>query len=312
VSKELKIGLIALVAGVLLYYGFNYLKGTDILDNTNRFYVEYDNTDNLGVGSAVKINGVKVGRVNNVVFQPESNNVLVELEIQGNIQLGDSTVAEMTNDGLLGGKAIVLMRKKYEAYLEPGSKLIPKVDKGLSEVLESGQQITDNIQITIRRINEILLGMEGFGESLTRAVQNMDTVLTDVRVILETNDVKIDSTVSAINSMVVRLDNSIEPLSRTMQNMESLSDSLKNTEFRQTVAKTNQLLDNLNATIDSLKHEQGTLGRLMKDDSLYNNLNKTLTDLDKLLIHFNNYPKDFMAPFGRKHKKLRGIEPETN
>lgn len=309
-SKELKIGLIALVAGVLLYYGFNYLKGTDILDNTNRFYVEYENTDGLGIGSAVKINGVKVGRVSGVRFQPETNNVRVELDIQGNIELGDSTVAEMTSDGLLGGKAIILNRKKHERFLEPGDDLIPQVDKGLSEIIESAQPITDNIQITIRRVNEILLGMEGFGKSLTRAVQNMDTVLTDVRVILENNDQKLDSTFTAINHMVVQLDKSMEPLGRTLQNMETLSDSLKQTEFKQTVAKTNKLLDNLNATLDSLKTNEGTLGKLMKDDSLYNTLNKTMTDLDKLLIHFNNYPKDFMSPLGRKHKKLKGLKEE--
>ncbi len=309
-SKELRIGLIALIAGALLYYGFNYLKGTDVFANTNRYFVEYGNTDGLVVGSAVKINGVQVGRVSNVLFQPETNDVLVEIDLQGNVQLGDSTIAELASDGLLGGKAIVLNRKTHKAILEPGAYLIPRVDKGLSEILEQAQPITDNIQITIRRINEILLGMEGFGESLTSAVRNMDTVLVDVRGILEQNDAKIARAFDQLDSLVQNVNGAIKPLNSTMKNMEALSDSLKNSELKATIATSNELLKNVNNTLDSLTNNQGTIGKLISNDSLYQNLNKALVDLDKLLIHFNQYPRDFMKPLGRKHKKLEGLKDD--
>ncbi len=309
-SKEFRIGLIAIVAGVLLYYGFNYLKGTDIFAKTNRYFVEYDNTDGLTEGSVVKTKGVQIGRVSNVLFQPQKGNVLVELSIQENIELGDSTIAELTSDGLLGGKAIIIYRKTHKAALEPGSQLIAKVDKGLSEMLESAKPITDNIQVTIRRINEILLGMEGFGESLKSAVGNMDTVLMDIRFVLEQNDNKVEQAISKIDTIITDLGKSLKPLEATMKNLEVFSDSLKDTEFKATVASTNQLLKNINQTLDSLKNENGTIGRLMTDDSLYNTLNKTMLDLDKLIIHFNNYPKDFMGPLGRKHKKLEGLKED--
>lgn len=311
-SKELRIGLIALISGALLYYGFNYLKGTDVFANTNRYFVEYPNTDGLAIGSAIKINGVQVGRVSSVVFQPDKNNVLVELDLQGNIELGDSTIAELASDGLLGGKAIILNRKTHQAILEPGDYLIPVVDKGLSEILEQAQPITDNIQITIRRINEILLGMEGFGESLTHAVQNMDTVLVDVRHILEQNDSKIDSAFSKIDGMVGKIDASLEPLGIALDNMAAVSDSLKNSELKATIATSNKLLKNVNMTLDSITNSSGTIGQLISNDSLYQNLNKALVDLDKLLIHFNQYPRDFMKPLGRKHSKLEGLKDEGN
>jgi len=310
VSKEFRIGLIALIAGALLYYGFNYLKGTDIFNNTNRYFVEYENTDGLTEGSVVKTKGVQIGRVSNVLFQPEKGNVLVELDIQENIQLGDSTIAELTSDGLLGGKAIIIYRKTHKKTLDPGSTLIPRVDKGLSEMLESAKPITDNIQVTIRRINEILLGMEGFGETLKSAVGNMDTVLMDIRVVLEQNDNKVEQAISKIDTIITDLGKAIKPLEATMKNLEVFSDSLKDTEFKATVASTNQLLKNINQTLDSLKNENGTIGRLMTDDSLYNTLNKTMLDLDKLIIHFNNYPKDFMGPLGRKHKRLEGLKED--
>lgn len=309
-SKEFRIGLIALIAGGLLYYGFNYLKGTDIFADTNRFYVEYENTDGLTVGSIIKIKGVQVGRVSDVLFQPGKGNVLVELDLQGNIQVGDSTVAELTNDGFFGGKAIILYRKEHQKVLEPGAYLIPKVDKGISEMIESAKPITDNIQVTIREINEILLGMEGFGQSLNSAVGNMDTLMQSFRYLVEKNDTKINRSFNKVDSILIDLSKAMKPLEATMKNLEIASDSLKSVDFNTTIKSTNALLVNINSTLDSLKNEQGTLGKLMTSDSLYTNLNKTLVDLDKLIIHFNNYPKDFMGPLGKKHKKLEGLKED--
>jgi phospholipid/cholesterol/gamma-HCH transport system substrate-binding protein len=310
VSKEFRIGLIALIAGGLLYYGFNYLKGTDIFANTNRFYVEYENTDGLTVGSIIKIKGVQVGRVSEVLFQPEKGNVLVELDLQGNIQVGDSTIAELTNDGFFGGKAIILYRKKHKEMLDPGAYLTPQVDKGIAEMIESARPITDNIQVTIREINEILLGMKGFGEKLNSAVGNMDTLVLSFRYLIEANDDKINRSFNKVDSILIDLSKGLKPLEATMKNLEVASDSLKNVDFNETIQSTNELLANLNVTLDSLQNANGTLGKLMSEDSLYNNLNRTLMNLDKLIIHFNNYPKDFMGPLGKKHKKLEGLKED--
>ena len=310
-SKELRIGLIALVAGGLLYYGFNYLKGINVFSNTNRYFVEYDNTDGLTIGSAIKINGVQVGRVSSVLFQPETSDVLVELNLQGNIELGDATIAELAADGFLGSKAIILNRKTDKGLLTSGDYLIPTVDKGLSEILEQAQPITDNIQVTLRRVNEILLGMEGFGEELKSMVENLDKVLVNVNGVLEENDGKIAGTFSKVDSLVTNLNAAVVPMNQIMRNFESLSDSLKNSELKATIATTNSLLININSTLDSLTNAKGSIGKLISNDSLYQNLNKTVVDLDKLLIHFNQYPRDFMKPLGRKHNKLEGLKVEN-
>lgn len=306
-SKELRIGLVALIAGALLYYGFNYLKGTDVFANTNRYYVEYANTDGLVVGSSVKINGVQVGRVSSVSFQPEKNNVLVEVNLQANIELGDSTVADLANDGLLGGKAIVLKRKTVNGLLEAGDYLIPEVDKSL---FDQAQPTLDNIQVTITRVNSILEGMQGFGDDLKLTFKRLDTVLLGVNRVLTENDQKIDSAFTRMDDMIAGINESLVPLNATLENMQAVSDSLKNSELKATIATSNELLKNVNKTLDSLTNEKGTVGKLIANDSLYQNLNQVLVDLDKLLIHFNNYPRDFMKPLGRKHKKLEGLEEE--
>lgn len=309
-SKEFRVGLIALVAGVLLYYGFNYLKGTDVLSNTNRYYVVYEQINGLAPGSAINIKGVQVGRVSNIDFHQAEQEIIVEMDLQGDIKLGDSTVAELSSAGFLGGELIILHEKSIKGYFEPGDTLIANVDEGLSEILESAKPITDNLQITIRRINEILLGMEGFGESLKSVMGNLDTVLVEVKVIMSENDQKISGTFSKIDTLITNLNGAITPMGVAIRNLETVTDSLKNAELKATIDNTNALLIKLNSTLDSLTNNQGTLGKLMAEDSLYQNLNKAMIDLDKLLIHFNNYPRDFMKPLGRKHKKLEGLKEE--
>ncbi len=309
-SKEFRVGLIALVAGVLLYYGFNYLKGTDVLSKTNRFYVVYDHINGLAPGSAVNIKGVQVGRVSNIDFNQIDQEIIVEMDLQGDILLGDSTVAELSSAGFLGGEIIILHDKSEGAYFAPGDTLIAKVDKGLSELLESAQPITDNLQITIRRINEILLGMEGFGDTINITVGNVNKMVVEVTSALKRNNQRIDSIFVATNRLTTQLRKDMLPLGATMKNMEAVSDSLKNSELKATIANSNALLQNVNRTLDSLTNSNGTLGKLMSEDSLYQNLNRAMIDLDKLLIHFNNYPKDFMAPLGRKNKKLEGLKGE--
>ncbi|NND33242.1 MAG: MCE family protein [Saprospiraceae bacterium] len=309
-SKEFRVGLIALVAGVLLYYGFNYLKGTDVLTKTNRFYVVYDHINGLAPGSAVKIKGVQIGRVSNLDFNQEAQQIIVEMDLQGDIQLGDSTIAELSSAGFLGGEIIVLQDKSMGDFFAPGDTLIAKVDEGLSEILQSAKPITDNLQITIRRINEILLGMEGFGDTINTTVGNVNKMVVEVTSALERNNKRIDSIFLATTQLTRQLKKDMMPLGATMRNMEALTDSLKNSELKATIASSNALLMNVNNTLDSLTNSNGTLGKLMSEDSLYQNLNKAMIDLDKLLIHFNNYPKDFMAPLGRKRKKLEGVKEE--
>ncbi len=309
-SKEFRIGLIALVAGVLLYYGFNYLKGTDVLSKTNRFYVVYDHINGLAPGSAVNIKGVQIGRVNALNFNQQKQTIVVALDIEGDIQLGDSTVAELTSAGFLGGEIIILKEKMLSGRFQPGDTLIPKFDRGLAALLDKAEPITDNIQITIRKMNGVLTDMEGLGDTLKNSFGEMNKLISSVTKTLDGNKKQIDSSFVAINRLTNKLNEDLEPLKPMLENMAALSDSLNNSDFKSTISSTNALLKNLSSTLDTLKSEKGTLGRLMSDDSLYNNLNKTMVDLDKLLIHFNNYPKDFMGPLGKKNKNLKGIKQD--
>jgi phospholipid/cholesterol/gamma-HCH transport system substrate-binding protein len=172
VSKEFKIGVIAVASAFIFYYGFNYLKGIDFFSSTSGYFVLYNNVDGLAKSNPVIINGLTVGKVSNIKLLQKTQNILVELQIEEDIILGDSTVAELADTDLLGSKAVILRVGPLDNPIESGDTLIPYVDPGLEAYLEDVQPIADNINVAIIRISEILQGMEGVGEEFKSTVAN--------------------------------------------------------------------------------------------------------------------------------------------
>ncbi|MEQ8881508.1 MAG: MlaD family protein, partial [Cyclobacteriaceae bacterium] len=163
-SKEFKVGLIALVSGVMLYYGFNFLKGIDFFSPTNKYFAIYDNVDGLVEGNRVIINGYSVGRVTDISLMKNQDSILVKFDINENIQLNDSSMALLTSTDFLGTKGIVLTIGSSSNFIEAGDTLISYRDRGLEEILENATPVANNLNVTITRVNEILVGLKGSGE----------------------------------------------------------------------------------------------------------------------------------------------------
>src|SRR4051812_10002229 len=133
-TKEAKVGLLALVAGIMLYVGFNFLKGSNFFSPTNKYQVIYDNVEGLATSNQVTLNGVNVGRVSAIKLLTDKNNlILVTLEMSSDVVVGDSTKAVLASDGLLGGKSITLTLGPNSKVLESGDTLIGFKPKGFTE-----------------------------------------------------------------------------------------------------------------------------------------------------------------------------------
>jgi len=312
-AKEFKIGLIALAAGLTLYFGFSYLKGRDFLNNETSYYVVYPNVDGLTKSNPVVINGLTVGKVRNIqLLQDYNNQVIVELAINSEIILGDSTIAELSNADLLGSKAIVLKIGSIGIPLGPNDTLIALMDRGLAEYLDNVQPITDNLNVTIRRINEILLGLQGSGEKITSTITELEITLKGINGLLNENKEGFALVINSTNEVLSNVNNKINDLGPIFKKAEGVMDSLNNLDLSGTLIEVQDLMKALNSTVSAINQGQGTMGQLMVNDSLYNNLNQLLLDLDKLTLHFNQYPKDFLKPLGRKNKKMKGLESLDN
>ena len=304
-NKEFKVGIFAIGTIAMFYLGFNYLKGIDFFSRTNRYYVVYDNVGGLLKSNPVKISGFNVGRVAKIkLIQKEASSVVVTLDIDRDIILGDSAMA-ILDVSLLGDVAIVISVGDISKPLDPGDTLLARSDPGLTQMLvESTQPITDNLPATIANLNELLKDLHGTGDTLKMALASFTRTSDRLNYTLATNQKDIAEIVANFKTMSVNLNESVKDLKPLLSKLNIIADSLKNVELGQTVEKLNTLLDQASATAAALNNTESSLGKLMNEDSLYNNLNKTLLDLDSLLININTSPKHFFGPLGKSSKKI--------
>lgn len=304
-NKEFKVGLFAAITLVLLYFGFNFLKGIDFFSTTNKYYVIYDNIDELAVSNPVLVNGFAVGRVSHIsIMQKRQNKVLVELMIDSDIKMGDSTQAILNSD-FLGGKSILLSIGKVTTPLKPKDTLIAEVAKGMLDLLsETATPVADNVQTTLRKFNIIL-------DNLTKNSQQLDTIFLRLQATplllnrtLATANGSIEELAISFKSVAGNLNGTLTELKPVVTNFKIFSDSLKRMELNQTVRETKQTVEKLNAMMDKFGEGNSTIKKLMTEDSLYVNLNKLLMSLDTLAHHFDNNPKHFLAPLGKSKNKI--------
>lgn len=302
-SKEFKIGLITIIAGALLYYGFNFLRGSDLFSPSNRFYATYSNVAGLNVSNPIYFNGLPVGRVSGFELVQDKGYIVVSLDIDEGLMISKDASATLANDGLFGGKAIVLDVGTSQESAQPGDTLGSDMDEGM---LSQFEPVADNLNTTITKLNDLLDEL-----NKTDIRGTVDTLKYSIGTITnKVNRLGVEKVIASTDSLLMSVKNRSDQLQGVLASSQSLIDSLNEVPLAQTLEKVNESLDHVNQLLLAVQSEEGTVGKLLSNDSIYNNLNKLLVDMDELIIHFNNYPKDFMAPLGRKNKKLKGVSQE--
>jgi phospholipid/cholesterol/gamma-HCH transport system substrate-binding protein len=302
-TKEFKVGLVIAIAIAMLYFGFNYLKGIDFFSTTNKYYVIYDNSNQLAVSNPVLVNGFAVGRVSNIRMLTEMDNkVSVELEIESSIILTDSTKA-ILNSVLLEGRSIVLNIKQSKTKLKPGDTLQALIAKGMFDKVSEKLETVD-LQTTMLKLNETLNDLSNNSKQLDLILTNFQATPKLLNTTLITANGKINDLSGSFKSVAENFNGTLNELKPTLTNFKTLSDSLKMLKLNQTLTKTQQTISNLNQTLSRLNKGDNTMSKLMTEDTLYVNLNKLLRSLDSLAVHFNNNPKHFLAPLGKSKKKI--------
>ncbi len=300
------VGVFAAVAIVMLYFGFNFLKGIDFFATTAKYYAVYENVDNLQVSNPVRVSGFAAGRVSNItIIDNDKHSVLVEIDIDSKLKLGDSTKAILDGE-LLGGKYILLAIGKVTTPLKPGDTIRSEAAKGMFDVLtETAQPVAGNLQSTLRKFDVAL-------EGLTKNSQRLDSIFSKLQktpdilnMTLRNANGKIDVLSASFTDVSANLNNTLTELRPVIKNFGTLSDSLKRMQLNKTIAKTQQTLTSLNATLTRMQKGDNTVSKLMTEDTLYVNLNRLILRLDTLAKNFNNNPKHFLGPLGKSSSKIQ-------
>ena len=283
----------------LLYFGFNFLKGIDFFSVSNRYYVVYNNINKLTESNQVFLNGYAVGRVSDIAIQQSRNRVIVELEINSDIVITDSTVALLDGE-LLGGRFITL-RVSPGVALQKNDTILSDVAKGM---LDFAEPVAANMQTTLKNLNTIL-------DALAKNTKRIDTIFLR----LQTTPALLNRTLASANSNIDdlgitfksvagNLNGTLDELKPTLQNFKTLSDSLKLIEINGTLSKAQQSLVRINQALGKLSSGDNTASKLLTEDSLYVNLNRLLYSVDSLAQHFNKNPRHFLSPLGKSRKKI--------
>lgn len=305
-SKEVKVGIIGIVGLVFFYLGSNFLKGIDFFSPVNNYYAVYENVDGLIVANPVIVNGYTVGRVSNIrILQNQENRILVTMDIDEDLIIGNNSKATLSSNDFLGSKAIILSIGDINEPISDGDTISAEIDGGLSELLEKATPITDNLGITISRLNDILSSLRGSGDMITTTLDNLNDVLSNTNNLIESNESTITNTLDNLNNLTTDLSQKLEDINPIIEGANDMITTLNKVNFENTFNQIDILLTSMNGVFDDLESgEGGTLSLLLSDDSLYNNLNQTAYDLDKLLQHINENPKHFFAPLGKSRKKI--------
>lgn len=293
-SKEAKVGLLALVAGVILYLGFNFLKGYEVFSSTNKYYIVYNDIKGLTVSNPVMVNGLTVGRVAKIdLLTNKQNKLLVTIDVQNDVKVGNDTKAVLANTDLLGSKSIDLKIGNNTTLYEDGATLKGEVEKELTEVLAAkAMPIMTNLDSTIVKLNQIF-GDE-LGKSIGTTLHNFELASAGLNTIIAANQKNILAVTTNLAELSASLEQTEKQLKPVIAKLDNLADSLNNMELKQTVRNANDALKNVETITAKINQGEGSLGQLVNDKELYQNLNKASGNINKLLEDIQKNPKRYV------------------
>lgn len=303
VSNETKVGALTAIAITILVLGYNFLKGKDLFTSTTKYYAIYNRVDGLAPSNAITINGYRIGQVIGVNLIPEdSMRVKVTLEIKSEIKVGDSAIAKIFDADLFGSKAIelVLNSSKSKRILNNGDTLISEVQASIvSSVSKIVAPIKDKAENLIESLDSIFGGETG--ANLKGTIANLNAITTNFKNtskrldgIVSSQEKRLDVIFANVLSISTNLKNNNEAITATIQNLKSFSDTLAAVKIQQLVANAENALAQVNFITEKINKGEGSLGLLINDKELYNNLNKSSADLDALLKDMKENPKKYV------------------
>jgi phospholipid/cholesterol/gamma-HCH transport system substrate-binding protein len=310
-KKEAKVGLLGLVGIIILYFGFNYLKGSDLFSTTQTYKVYYKDVLGLEVSNPVTFNGVVVGRVLGLQPDYEKDMVEVTLAIKKEVKLSSNTTALLADDGLIGGKLVKLKILPGEK-IKQGQTLKSELEVGLMDMVQTKLDPTlKNVDSLTVTLTKVVSEFAQTGQALKILLASATTSTNGVNGIIANNSKNLSAITGNaavltqnLNTLTKSLDAQLKPI---LEKTGTFSDSLSQVKLGSTVNSLNATIRDLQGVVKGINEGQGTLGKLAGNDSLYVNLDKTAASLNMLLSDMKSNPRRYVhfSLFGGKDKSKK-------
>ncbi|MFK5857205.1 MAG: MlaD family protein [Bacteroidota bacterium] len=306
--KPIIIGISFIAAIAIFIWGFNFLKGTGLFNKETIYYASYERVNGLIKANPVVVNGLRVGQVKNVYFNPDmSGSIMVSMMLSTDLPIPDNSVARIFSSDLMGSKAVELVLGDSKVPIKKGDTLSSSVEAGLmaevnaqmAPIKNKAEDLMTSIDTLVtafqqifnesarKNLSESFLNIEKTLANLQNATSNIDTL-----VVVESS--RISSILINLDSLTLTLNENRADFTKIIQNFRVISDSLAEAEIPGTFVRINSLLEDVDVILAKVKNGEGTLGMLMNDDSLYLELNRSATALDSLINDVKNNPKKYV------------------
>lgn len=327
-SREVKTGLITIVTVVAFVWGFNYLKGKDFLSSQRKFYVVYTNVSGLMKANAVTINGLSIGQVDDIYFQPDNpDRIIVELSISNDISIPANSLARIYSADLLGSKGIDIILGNGTQYLQPGDTLDSNITMSLQEevnqmvqpVLRKAGDMMSSIDTVISALGDVFNNKTRENlirsiESLRITIKNIEKTSGSIDTLMNSEKKRLARIFSNVESISYNLRQNNDNLTKIISNASLISDTLAKSNLSQTIANLEKSMHNLASATDKINNGEGSVGLLLNDDELYNGLESSSKQLELLIKDIRLNPNRYVhfSVFGRSTKKNAPVtEPDS-
>ena len=306
INNEVKTGVLVLIGICLFIFGFSYLKSNDIFVTDRTFYAVYSDVEGVVNGTPVTVNGLPVGSIQKISFH-NGNKLLVKFRVENDIEFSINSLAQIYETGLIGGKALAIIpsndksRKAVtsdtlKSSIAPGlTDLVNKKITNLQVKIESMVMSADSVLFKINRVFD-----DSTRTNLRNSVSDFNYTIAELK-----------ETSSAINDIVKsnksRVDLTIENVSKISKDLSNITTSLTNSDLDITLANFKKSSDDLSLILSNINKGQGTISKLIVNDSLFNNLNDASRSIDLLLEDIRLNPNRYIhfSLFGKKNKPYK-------
>ena len=296
-TKEIKIALVAIVGILVMYFGINFLKGMNLFSTNNAYYMTFDDIQGLGASTPIYADGYKVGTVDGLEYDYKENGpIKVKVDINKDLRIPQGSKAEIVKD-LMGNLQVnLLLANNPRERVEPGGIIPGAVNGGM---MDKAANLIPVVEKMLPKLDSILTSVNALlaDPALAASLHNVETITSNLTVSTR----ELNMLMAGLNKQVPGM---VRKANGVLDNTNRLTANLASLDVQGTLNKVNQTLESAHQFTEKLNSNQGSLGLLMNDTKLYDNLTSTMSHADSLVIDLKAHPKRYVhfSVFGRKDK----------
>ncbi len=296
-TKEIKIALVAIVGILILYFGINFLKGMNLFSTNNTYFITFDDIQGLGASTPIYADGYKVGTVDGLEYDYKENGpIKVKVDIIKDLRIPQGSKAEIVKD-LMGNLQVnLLLANNPRERVEPGGIIPGAVNGGM---MDKAANLVPVVEKMLPKLDSILTSVNALlaDPALAASLHNVETITSNLTVSTR----ELNTLMAGLNKQVPGM---VRKANGVLDNTNRLTANLASLDVQGTLNKVNQTLESAHQFTEKLNSNQGSLGLLMNDTKLYDNLTSTMGHADSLVIDLKAHPKRYVhfSVFGRKDK----------